>query len=39
MLEDTRFPERAGTYFADEIEGSFGEQGGRRNIKIRKYGN
>ena len=38
-LDDTRFPERAGTYFVEEIEGSFSSQGGRRNIKIRKYAN
>ena len=38
-LDDARFPERAGTYFAEEIDGSFDEQGGRRTIKIRHYGN
>ena len=39
QLDDSRYPERAGVYFAEEIEGSFGTQGGRRNIKIRRYGN
>lgn len=38
-LDDIRFPERTGSYFAEEIEGSFGAQGGRRTVKIRYYGN
>ncbi len=36
-ITDNRFPERSGSYFADTIEGSFGEQGFRRKIKLRRY--
>ena len=37
-LTDDKFPERSGNYFAEEIEGSYGEGGMRRKVKLRYYG-
>ena len=37
VVADERFPERAGNYFAEAVEGSFGEGGFRRKVKIRSY--
>lgn len=37
QITDNRFPERSGYYFADSVEGTFGEQGFRRKIRLRHY--
>ena len=37
-VTDARFPERSGTYFAESIEGEYGESGMRRTVKLRYYG-
>lgn len=37
-LEDTRFPDRNGSYFVETIEGRFdGQQGGRQNLVLRYF--
>lgn len=33
-IEDTKYKERTGTYFVNEVNGSFGESGGRQVVKI-----
>lgn len=38
IVTDARFPERSGTYFAESIEGEYGESGLRRTVKLRYYG-
>lgn len=37
-ITDKRFPERSGNYFAEEIDGSYGNGGLRRTVKLRYYG-
>ena len=37
-VSDERVPERSGNYFAEEIEGSYGEGGLRQKVKLRYYG-
>jgi hypothetical protein len=34
VIRDTRYPERAGKYFIDSVEGSFSSSGGRQKIGI-----
>jgi hypothetical protein len=34
QIDDTRYPERKGTYFIEKVEGSFGIGGGRQKIGI-----
>ena len=38
IVTDDRFPERSGNYFAEDIEGEYGEGGFRRKVKLRYYG-
>ena len=38
IVTDEKFPERSGNYFAEEIEGSYGEGGIRQKVKLRYYG-
>ena len=38
VVTDERFPERSGNYFAEEVEGSYGDGGLRQTIKLRYYG-
>lgn len=33
-IDDPKYAERTGTYFVNEVSGSFGESGGRQTIKI-----
>ena len=35
---DGRFPERAGNYFVETVEGSLGSGGGRQKLTLRHYG-
>ena len=37
-ITDERFPERSGSYFVEEIEGTFDEHGYRQKLKLRHYG-
>ena len=36
-ITDERFPERAGNYFVESVDGSYGEDGFRRKLKLRWY--
>ncbi|MDD2635612.1 MAG: hypothetical protein PHW82_08965 [Bacteroidales bacterium] len=38
-LEDTRYTERSGRYFAESVSGSFTKGGGRQNLKLKLYAN
>lgn len=38
-ITDNRFPERAGKYFVEEIDGSFDQSGGRQKLTLIYYGN
>ena len=38
IISDEKFPERSGNYFAEEIEGSYGDGGLRQKVKLRYYG-
>lgn len=38
-ITDNRFPERSGDYFAESVEGEYGENGIRQTIKMKHYGN
>jgi len=35
---DKNYPDREGSYFVEELEGSFSKSGGRQKIKLRYYG-
>lgn len=37
-VTNNRFPDREGSYFVEDIDGSFDSQGGRQSIKVRYYG-
>lgn len=37
-IDDRRYPERSGKYFAEEVETTFGSGGGRQKIKLVYYG-
>lgn len=37
-IQDDRYPERAGMYFAEEVDTSYGPDGGRQKIKLTYYG-
>lgn len=39
IIADNRFPERSGNYFAESVEGEYGENGIRQTIKMKHYGN
>lgn len=38
-ITDNRFPERSGYYFADSVDGEYGDGGIRQTIKMKHYGN
>lgn len=38
-VKDRRFPERSGSYFVEEVAGTFNTGGGRQKIKLKNYGN
>lgn len=37
-IVDTNYPDREGSYFVEEVEGTFSKSGGRQKIKLRYYG-